>query len=100
MREETLSGCPVIRMGDAHKEVLSRLQFAAGIFLMRIPSDFYGLMVFLFLEQREVLIYAALRPSPPAYTKSAYLYTLNHMPINIQRGFTSGTEHYIINAKC
>ena len=52
MREETLSGCPVIRMGDVHKEVLSRLQFAAGIFLMRIPSDFYGLMVFLFLEQR------------------------------------------------
>ena len=52
LREETLSGCPVIRMGDVHKEVLSRLQFAAGIFLMRIPSDFYGLMVFLFLEQR------------------------------------------------
>lgn len=52
MREEALSGCPVIRMGDVHKEVLSRLQFAAGIFLMRIPSDFYGLMVFLFLEQR------------------------------------------------
>ena len=74
MREETLSGCPVIRMGDAHKEVLSRLQFAAGIFLMRIPSDFYGLMVFLFLEQR----YAHFTPGGAHLCRTAALAACVH----------------------